>query len=100
MTEAITIRWATADDRDRILELAELDGRPAPVGDTLLGLVGGRVWAAVGVDDGGAVSDPFERAEDVVWLLQMRAEQERVMRGPGSLVGRLITVRQLGGSIA
>jgi hypothetical protein len=100
MTQAITIRHSTAADRRRVLELAELDERPAPVGDALLAEVDGRLWAAVGIDDGGAVSDPFEPAEELVLLLQMRAEQERVMRGPGPQLGRLTVVRRRAGAIA
>jgi hypothetical protein len=100
MTEAITIRHSTDRDRVRVQELAELDGRPAPAGDTLLAEVQGRLWAAVGIDDGAAVTDPFEPARDVEWLLQMRAEQERAMRAPGSLLGRLMLVRQRAGAIA
>jgi hypothetical protein len=80
MSEAITIRHSTDRDRARVLQLAELEDRPAPVGDTLLGEVDGQVWAAVGVEDGSAVADPFRPAGDIVWLLQVRAEQERVSR--------------------
>jgi hypothetical protein len=82
VTQSITIRHSTDSDSGRVLELAQLDARPAPVGDTLLAEVEGRLWAAVGVDDGSAVADPFRPADDVVVLLQMRAEQERVSRGP------------------
>ncbi len=100
MTEAITIRHSADGDRIRVLELAQVDGRPAPAGEMLLAEVGGKLWAAVGIADGAAVSDPFEPSGDVVWLLQMRAEQERAMRAPGSLVGRLMTVRQQAGATA
>jgi hypothetical protein len=100
VSKPITIRRATAADHARVLELAELDGRPAPAGETLLAEVEGRLWAAVGIEDGAAVADPFRPAGDMVWLLQMRAEQERVMRAPGSLVGRLMMVRQRAGAIA
>ena len=100
MTEPITIRHATEADGPRVLELAELDSRPAPVGDTLLAEVQGKLWVAVGIDDGAAVADPFRPAADVEWLLQLRAEQERAMKAPGPLVGRLMTVRQRAGAIA
>ncbi len=100
MTEPITIRHSAESDRARVLELAELDGRPAPTGEMLLAEVEGKLWAAVAIDDGSAVADPFERSGEVEWLLQKRAEQERVMRAPGSLVGRLMTVRQHAGAIA
>ena len=100
MTEPITIRHSTELDRARVLELAELDERPAPTGETLLAEVDGRLWAAVGIGDGAAVSDPFRPAEEVVWLLQLRAEQERVMRAPGPRLGRLMAVRQRAGAVA
>jgi hypothetical protein len=100
VTEPITIRHSADGDRARVVELSQLDGRPAPIGDLLLAEVGGKLWAAVGIDDGAAVSDPFEPAGEVEWLLQMRAEQERAMRAPGSPVGRLMTVRQHAGAIA
>jgi hypothetical protein len=100
MTDAITIRSATNRDRVGIRELAELDGRPAPAGEMLLGEVGGRLWAAIGVEDGAVVADPFEPTHQVVRLLEMRREQERIMRGPGPLLGRLMTARQHAGAIA
>jgi hypothetical protein len=81
VSEPITIRHSTGRDQVAVGELAELDGRPAPVGETLLAEVAGKLWAAVGVDDGAAVADPFLPAADVVWLLQIRAEQERAERG-------------------
>jgi hypothetical protein len=80
VTEPITIRHSTDGDRARVLRLADLDDRPAPVGDTLLAEVDGRLWAAVGVDDGSAVADPFRPAGDIVMLLHIRAEQERLSR--------------------
>jgi hypothetical protein len=94
VTEPITIRHARSADEPRVRELAELDGRPAPQGETLLAEVDGQLWVAVGIEDGAAVADPFLPTGDVVWLLQMRAEQERAIRAPGSLVGRFTTVRR------
>jgi hypothetical protein len=94
VSEPITIRHSTSRDRVAVAELAELDGRPAPVGETLLGEVDGKLWAAVGIDDGSAVADPFLPAADVVWLLQMRAEQERAARAPSVPAGRIAVGRQ------
>jgi hypothetical protein len=100
VTEPITIRRATIADRPRVLELAELDSRPAPVGETLLAEVEGTLWVAVGIEDGAAVADPFRPTADVEWLLQLRAEQERATSAPGPLLGRLMTVRQRAGATA
>jgi hypothetical protein len=80
MSGAITIRHSTDGDEPGVLRLAELDDRPAPVGPTLLAEVDGRLWAAVGIDDGSAVADPFRPAADLVMLLHARAEQERAGR--------------------
>jgi hypothetical protein len=52
------------------------------------------------VDDGAAVANPFRPTEELVWLLQMRAEQERAMRQPGTVFGRLMTARQRAGAVA
>jgi hypothetical protein len=94
VSEPITIRHSTSRDRAGIEELAELDGRPAPMGETLVAVVSGQLWAAVGVDDGSAVADPFLPTADVVWLLQFRAEQERVARASSPRAGRLTIGRQ------
>jgi hypothetical protein len=101
MTDPITIRHSTKEDRDRILALAELDGHAAPSGEALLAEVDGRLWAAVGVADGIAVADPFQRTGEVVDLLRLRAEQERERTmGEGPLLGRLMLIRQRAGAIA
>jgi hypothetical protein len=77
MTESITIRHTTEADREALRRLAELDGGRPPRGRALIALAGGEPIAAVGVDDGRAVADPFRYALDVVRMLSVRAEQER-----------------------
>lgn len=101
MTGPITIRYSTETDRDRVLALAELDGGKAPSGESLLAEVDGRLWAAVGIEDGVAVADPFELSGEVLSLLELRAEQDRErIFGRGPLLGRLMLVRQRAGVIA
>jgi hypothetical protein len=92
MSDTITIKLSTEDDRSRIQRLAELDGGRAPVGEVLLAEVNGRLLAAVGTD-GAAVADPFERTAPVVALLrrQVSGESERRPRRRGWL-GRLLPV--------
>jgi hypothetical protein len=77
MTESITIRHTTEADREALRRLAELDGGRPPRGRALIALAGGEPIAAVGVDDGRAVADPFRYTLDVVRMLSVRAEQER-----------------------
>ena len=97
----ITIRISTEADSARIHELAELDGHAAPKGEAVLAEVNGRLVAAVGVADGVAVADPFVLTSDTLEVLRVRAEQERERTlGRGSLLGRLMLIRQRAGVIA
>lgn len=77
MNETITIRPATAGDRDAILRLAELDGRRSPAGDLLLAFVEGELRAALPLAGGAALADPFHRTAALVELLGVRADARR-----------------------
>ena len=97
----INISLSTEADSNRIAELAQLDGQPAPQGEALIAEVDGRLVAAVGVKDGVSVADPFVLTEDTLALLKERAEEERELRyGKGPLLGRLMLIRQRAGIIA
>jgi hypothetical protein len=76
-TPILAIRLATIDDIADVVRLARLDQRPAPSGRVLLGIVDGHVKAAVAVDSGYAVADPFAPTADVVALLRLRASRLR-----------------------
>ena len=67
---AIAIRPAGEQDRAAVERLAALDSAVAPAGTVLLGAVDGEPWAALSVDDGHAVADPFRRSSGVVDLLR------------------------------
>ena len=73
MTDAITIRLSTPADDSALRELAELDGGRRPEGDVLVAEVGGRSWAAIGMD-GAVVADPFKPSADAVRLLRRQLE--------------------------
>ena len=77
MTESITIRHSHQADGEALRRLAELDGRRAPSGTVLLGYTGDELVAAVGVEDGRVVADPFRYTSDVLRTLLLRAEQQR-----------------------
>jgi len=77
MTESITIGHSHQDDGEALRRLAELDGRRAPSGPVLLGYADGELVAAVGIEDGRVVADPFRYTSDVVRTLLLRAEQQR-----------------------
>lgn len=75
--EHVVIRSAVASDDGEITRLAELDGGRPPAARTLVAELHGRLVAAIGVDGGRAVADPFKPTGDVVRLLELRASQLR-----------------------
>jgi hypothetical protein len=77
MGDIITIRRSTGTDTKAIGRLAQLDSRPAPRGDALLAFVDDELLAAMPLDGGDAVADPFHRTAEVVDLLKLRAGQAR-----------------------
>jgi hypothetical protein len=72
-----TIRRASAGDSAAVVRLAALDSATAPTGDLLLGEVEDELWAAVEIDSGTAIADPFRPSLDVVELLRLRAKMMR-----------------------
>ena len=78
MTETtFTIRHASADDTSAIFRLAALDSASPPTGELLLAEVDGELWAAVEIDSGAAIADPFRPSGDLVELLHFRAARMR-----------------------
>jgi len=75
--ENITIRVATAADQAAVRRLAVLDSAFPPKGDILLAEAGTELWAAVSIDSGHAVADPFRPSADLVELLRLRAARLR-----------------------
>jgi hypothetical protein len=84
--QPVTMRVAGPSDRPAIERLAALDSQRAPQGDVLVAEVGGELRAAVPMDGGTPVADPFRPTADVVSLLRERAAQvaePRAERGHG-----------------
>jgi hypothetical protein len=71
--KTLTIRRADAPDGGALARLAALDSSYPPTGDTLLAEVGDELWAAVEVDTGAAIADPFRPSGELVDLLRLRA---------------------------
>jgi hypothetical protein len=76
----VALRPVREDDHAAVARLAALDSRPAPIGDVLLALVDSRPVAALSLDDGSVVADPFAPSAGAVELLQVRAERLRAPR--------------------
>ena len=89
----LTVRRFAERDIDAIRRLAELDGKPTPIGAVLVAEVAEELVAAVPVDGGEALADPFKPTADIVALLELRARQLRessgARRSPLSLPSRL-----------
>jgi ketosteroid isomerase-like protein len=71
----ITIRRGTSEDVASIERLARLVDRRTPSGAVLLAEVDGVLLAALPLDGGAAVVDPFHATGDLVALLSLRAGQ-------------------------
>jgi hypothetical protein len=71
----LTIRRATTADEFAVRRLAVLDSSSPPTGEVILAEMGDELWAAVSVDTGAAIADPFRPSGDLVDLLRFRADR-------------------------
>jgi hypothetical protein len=71
--KTLTIRRADSSDAGALVRLAALDSASPPTGEALLAEVGGELWAAVEVDSGAAIADPFRPSGELVDLLRLQA---------------------------
>lgn len=69
----VTLRPATTGDAAALSRLAQLDSADVPQGDVLLAVVDGVPLAAMSLDTGDVVADPFVRTLDLVRMLHERA---------------------------
>jgi hypothetical protein len=74
------VRRAIDADQHVLERLAALDSSSPPRGEVLIAFVDGRPLAAVGVETGATVADPFHPTADVVEMLQTRARRLRAHR--------------------
>ena len=73
----VSVRFARDTDAIALDRLAQLSERPVPVGTLLVGGVGGEITAALAVEGGPAIADPFRPTADVVAELRGRARRLR-----------------------
>ena len=69
----VVIRWAAEADRAALADLAALDSARPLTGEALMAVVDGEPWAAVSVEDGRVVADPFRPSALAADLLRVRA---------------------------
>jgi len=84
--ERILLRRAVPQDGRTLKRLARLDSAHVPEGELLVAEVDGRIAAAVALDGGRAIADPFRPTAELVELLRMRA---KLLDGGGARVARL-----------
>jgi hypothetical protein len=92
---SVVIRVATAVDVDDLRRLAALDSARALLGTVLVAESDGRIRAALSVDEGRAIADPFEPTGPLVELLHTRAslpQRERAERARAARM-RLLPAR-------
>ena len=73
----LAIRPATADDAAAVARVAALDSAAVPTGALLLGVADGLPVAAISVDTGTVIADPFFPTAGLVALLRQRADRLR-----------------------
>lgn len=71
----ITVRLADYGDSAALVRLAGLDSAAFPTGPTLVAEVGGQIQAALPVQGGPAIADPFRPTVALVAMLRLRAQQ-------------------------
>jgi hypothetical protein len=72
---SIIIRPARAADGDSVRRVAQRDSRAVPDGDLLIAVVAGEVHAAIALDSGDVIADPFRRTEELIRMLALRRLQ-------------------------
>jgi hypothetical protein len=86
--KTLTIRPADPTDLAGLNRLAALDSASPPTGEVLVAEVGGELWAAVELDSGTAIADPFRPSGELVELLRVHVRGER--RSARRALGRLL----------
>jgi hypothetical protein len=73
--ERVVLRRAQRQDANALDRLAALDGVRRPAGELMLAEVDGDILAAVPVEGGPAIADPFRPTADLVDLLRARTRR-------------------------
>jgi hypothetical protein len=92
----LKLRDATDADAADLLRLARLDsrGRP-PAGKLVVAEDRDVLVAAMSVDDGAVIADPFRATAAIVTMLRLRAEQMRREATPPAQRTTLLSLRRL-----
>jgi hypothetical protein len=83
MSDPVTIRRSSDSDVRQLREVAELDNRRLPSPPFLVAEVRGEIVAALSIESGITVANPFRETADLVTLLRLRADQLAYTICPG-----------------
>ena len=78
----LTIRRAGADDEESLVRLAGLDSKHVPPGTFLIAEVDGEHRAAVAIESGEVLADPFHHTAHLADMLRRRAARLRAFERP------------------
>ena len=92
-TASLTIRHAIAADEAGLTRLAALDSSRLPSGELLVAELDGTLVAALSVDTGAAIADPFEHTAAIVESLRVQARQRARPSIVPSHLGRVLLGR-------
>jgi hypothetical protein len=85
LPSAVVIRPADARDDAALVRLASLDSKRVPAGHVLVAEVAGELQAAMAVDSGAVIADPFRATADLVSMLEVHTESLREQPELGAL---------------
>ena len=92
MTDGVTMYLSESDEA--IERLAQLDSARRPAGPVLVAAVGGEPMAALPLDGGPAIADPFQRTAALVSLLELRVAQMRGRPSHGRPARLIVALRR------
>jgi hypothetical protein len=92
MTDGVTMYLSESDEA--IERLAQLDSARRPSGPVLVAAVGGEPVAALPLDGGPTIADPFRGTAALVSLLELRVAHTCRRPRPGRLVGVIAALRR------
>lgn len=73
--DTVLLRLCCVGDDEAIERLAQLEGKPAPVGRHIVAEIDGVVIAALPLAGGKLLADPFRATSHLLPLLELRAKQ-------------------------
>jgi hypothetical protein len=92
-TASLTIRHATNADEAALRRLAALDSSRVPSGELLVAELDGQLVAALSVDTGAAIADPFEHTAAIVDSLRAHSRRQAGPTLRPAVLGRVLLGR-------